>query len=518
MNEYKNIYNVIKNSAIRFPNKIAVIEESKKITYQELLDKVDRLAYWIKKEFCVKKGDRIGFMFVNSIDFYIAFYAAMKIGAIGVMINTKMQSEEIKFVLEDTQTHCIISNKKWIGKIKDIAVRAGIAYVLLDVKGEENTNGFKLMSMEEIFKKKVSDLETYEPVVQEDELTAAILHTSGTTGRPKGIMISHINMMAAAYGYQDTLRVTEQDITVLSVPVFHILALSCVSNLFLYIGATIVVFEKFNSNQVLEAIEKYHATHFHSVPAVYIKMMNEAKRSYNLKSLRVAVCGGAVISEENKKRFYQMAPNASFRIAYGLTETSGSGALSYRHGDPGREVFNCRISIKDKNGIISEFGEGEAVCEGEIVTTKVWGRSKQEKGKLYTGDIIRKEENGDIYILDRLKDVINRGGEKIFPSFIESALLQYRDVEQAVVFPVEDEVYGELPAAILVPKEGMEINIGEMKNDLPNKLGKFEIPVYIEVWTQEAIPVTGNGKVRKKELRTIFEKKLKNEGGAHEEA
>ena len=110
-------------------------------------------------------------------------------------------------------------------------------------------------------------------------------------------------MMETAYGYQEALRVSEKDISVLSVPVFHILGRSCVSNMFLYMGGTIVVFEKFDSNKVLGAIEKYHATHFHSVPAVYIKMMHEAERKYNLDSLRIAVCGGAVISNENKEKF-----------------------------------------------------------------------------------------------------------------------------------------------------------------------------------------------------------------------
>ena len=112
MEEYKNIYNVIKKSAIRLPNKIAIIEQNRSITYQDLLNRIEKLAYWLKNELGIDKGDRIGLMFVNGIDFYIAFYAVMKIGAIGVMINTKMQSEEIAFILEDTQTHCIISNEK----------------------------------------------------------------------------------------------------------------------------------------------------------------------------------------------------------------------------------------------------------------------------------------------------------------------------------------------------------------------------------------------------------------------
>lgn len=516
--KYRNIYDSMRDSAVKYSNKTAVIQEDRSITYQSLLLKTDIMAGWLKQEFGIKKGDRVGLMFVNCIDFYIAFYAVVKIGAIAVMVNTKMQSNEISFILEDTQTHCVIANVKWMEKIKAVAERVGITRVLTDTKCREKAAGIRICSMEEIFSDTDLVEREFEEAEREENLTAVILHTSGTTGKPKGIMVSHTNIMGTAYGYQEVLDVTEKDLSVLSVPVFHILALSCVSNLFFYIGATIVVFERFDANKVLEAIEQYHATHFHSVPAVYIKMMNEAVRKYNLDSLKVAVCGGAVISEENKKRLYQEAPNASFRIAYGLTETAGSGVLSPAHGAPGREVFNCRICVRDERGNISDTGEGEAVCEGEIVTTRVWGRENTESGRLFTGDIIRKERNGDIFILDRIKDVINRGGEKLFPSSIENILLQYPGVEQAVVFPVKHDVYGEVPAAVLVSKNEEKICIREIQEDLPGKLGKFEIPDYLEVWDQKEIPVTGNGKVRKRALRDIFEKRLERKGGKDEKA
>lgn len=172
--------------------------------------------------------------------------------------------------------------------------------------------------------------------------------------------------------------------------------------------------------------------------------------------------------------------------------------------------MNCHITILNEDGSITEYGEGEALCEGSIVTTKVWGREDKDKEILHTGDIIRKEKNGDIFILDRIKDVINRGGEKLFPSLIEPVFLQYPGVEYASVFPVSDEILGEIPAAILVEKENEKINLEEIKKDLPGKIGKFELPQYIEIWKEEDIPVTGNGKVRKKALRQIFEDKLKN--------
>lgn len=502
----KNLYNALKQSAEKFPDKTAVIEEKRNISYKDLKEKADVLADYLKEKFGITKGERVGLLFVNSIDFYIAFYSVMKLGAIAVLVNTKMQSEEIAFTLEDTQTHCLITNERWLEKISGILSDLRIDRIITETGTKTKLSDVKITSMEHIFENWNCD--GLEPVetVEEDDLTAVIMHTSGTTGKPKGIMVSHQNIMGTAYGYQEVLGLNENDITVLSVPVFHILALSCVSNMFLNMGGTLVVFERFEANQVLEAIEKYHATHFHSVPAVYIKMIQEARRRYDLSSLRIAVCGGAIISEEYKEKFCKLAPEASFRIAYGLTETAGSGVLSFEHGRPGREVPNCRLSILDeKTGKLLEYGEGEAVCEGPIVTTKIWGKEPEDPLRLHTGDIVRKEKNGDIYILDRIKDVINRGGEKLFPSSIESALLRYEGVEEAIVFPVKDELLGEVPGAILIESQECKISLEEIQRDLPKRIGKFELPKYLEIWDKDKIPRTGNGKVRKKRLREIFE-------------
>lgn len=513
--QYRNIYEAVKASADRLPEKVAVISEHDSISYQEMIKKIDVLAGYLKREFGVQKGERVGLLFVNSIEFYLALYAVVKIGAIAVMVNTKMQTEEIAFVLEDTKTQCLIMNLRWMDKVQPLIKRLGIDRILTEKENEWNFSGVKVASMEGVLKsgKEIP----IDACVQDKDLTAVILHTSGTTGNPKGIMVTHENILEASYGYEDAERVTDADIAVISVPIFHILALSCISALFFYIGGTVIVFERFNSNKVLEAIEKYHATHFHSVPAVYLKMMEEASRTYDLTSLRIAVCGGAIISEENKRKFYEMAPKAAFRIAYGLTETAGSGVISFRHGDPGKEVYNCRLWVRNtEDNSLVEYGEGEAVFEGPIVATKVWGRPESGGELLYTGDIIRKEKNGDVFVLDRIKDLINRGGEKLFPSTIEHVLETYPSVEQASVFPVSHKILGEVPAAVIVAKEGMRIDLEAIKTELPKRLGRFELPQYIEIWEKEQIPVTGNGKVRKKQLRELFEEKIR--GGKNEKA
>lgn len=508
--DIKNLYDSMKRTAGRLPEKTAVIDEKRSITYKELVSEVDAMADYLKLELRVKKGERVGLLLVNSIEFYASFYAVMKIGAIAVLVNTKMQSEEIEFILADTQTHCLITNERWLDKLSDILYKLNVDRIVTEKEIKKEFPGIRIAVMPHIIEGWNRKKEPVTESVQDEDLTAVIMHTSGTTGKPKGIMVSQQNIMGTAYGYQEVQGLNEQDLTVISVPLFHILALSCISTMFLNMGGTLVVFERFDSNQVLEAIEKYHATHFHSVPAIYIKMMQEATRKYDLSSLRIAVCGGAIISEENKHKFYEFAPNASFRIAYGLTETAGSGVLSYEHGKPGRAVPNCKISILNhETGEYLDYGEGEAIFEGPIVTTKIWGRPSEDLYRLHTGDIIRKEKNGDIYVLDRIKDVINRGGEKLFPSIIENVFLRYEGVEEAIVFPVSDTLLGEVPAVILIEKENEKISLKQIQEDIPNRIGRFELPKYMEIWEKKDIPVTGNGKVRKKRLRKIFEEMLR---------
>lgn len=509
--EKKNLYELLYDSAQRYADKNAIFDEAGGIQYGDLLQKVDCLAECLIRKFHLKPGDRVGVMFVNCIDFYIVFYALMKIRAIAVMVNTKMQAEEIEFVLGDTSVSCLILNNCWIDKVSENLENLHIFKVITDhplnVKFKKK---FQVDNLENILAKGIFEV-TSGIDLGENQQTAVILHTSGTTGRPKGIMISHKNIIETATGYQNVLKVDFRDTTILSVPVFHILGLSCVSNLFLSIGGTIVAYEKYNTKKILEGISRYRATHFHSVPAVYIKLLENWTKEYNLTSLRIAVCGGDIINEEYIDKFCKIAPNASFRIAYGLTETAGSGVLSYYHREPGREVPNCQLKIwDDKANILKGYGSGEAVFEGNIVAQKVWGK-EGVSFNLYTGDIVEKDENGFIYVRGRKKDIINRGGEKIFPFVIETALKKYPHVENAVVFAVSDRVYGEVPMAVLTSKKDGTPDLDFIKKDIRKHIGKYELPKDIEVWDTRQIPYTGNGKIRKLEMRKRYERRKLNE-------
>lgn len=505
-----NLYTFLYNSARKFGNKTAVIDEKDNVSYEELLCRADILAEFLGQRLHIESGDRVGVIFFNCIDFYIAFYALMKIRAIAVMVNTKMHSEEIEFILRDTSASCVIGNDSLIGKIEGNLEKLQISKIITDHPTELASIRLKTDNLDSI----LADM-VYKPPLACNfggrQQTAVIMHTSGTTGRPKGIMLSHKNMIEAVNGYQKVLGVDDKDTTVLSVPVFHILGLSCVSNLFISIGGTIVVIKKYDTLKVLEKITSNKATHFHSVPAVYIKMLEYYAEKFDLSSLKIAVCGGDTISEECTEAFCEIAPNSSFRTAYGLTETSGSGVLSYAHRQPGRITPNCRLKIWDADmNILKDTGTGEAVFEGGIVSQKIWGE-KEEHLRLFTGDIVEKDESGYISVRGRIKTMINRGGEKIFPYTIEEALKKYPHVEHAYVFGIWDKLYGEVPMAVLTAEQREAPDIDFIKKDLPNHIGKYELPRDIELWDISQIPYTENGKVKKAEMQKIYERRKTNE-------
>jgi len=500
---FRNLYETLSNSAKRVPNKVAIFDDESEITYQQLQHRVDQMAYFLQKQLALKEGSRIGLLFVNNIQFCIAFYATVKIGCIAVMVNTKLQNDEITFVLGDTKTETLIMNASWLGKVKDNIDSLGIKNIIFDKPVSPDGITIPTYDFNHILElESKADLEV--DICKDPWQTAAIMHTSGTTGNPKGVMIAHRNILETAYGYEEVLGLDESARTVLAVPIFHILGLSCVTTFFIYLGATIVLSGIYNTENVLNKITQYKATHFHCVPTVFIKLTKAFQPIYDFSSLKVAVCGGAPISKENADKFCELAPNSSFRLAYGMTETAGGGVLSPEHRLPGKPTPNVAITIVDEHMLPVPTGtSGQVIFKGPNVIRNYWNGQEIENGHLASGDIGRMDDDGFIYVVDRIKELINRGGEKIFPSVIEKTLSNYPGISQSAVFAVSDELYGEIPAAVIVAEYGAKLSIDSIRSYLKEKIGKYEIPERIEIW--DSLPTTDNGKIRKSELRKHFE-------------
>lgn len=488
---YNNIYDTLAESARKYPGKVAVIDDKEEVTYQELVKRTDELAQVLQLKYHLKEQEQVGFLMANSVSMVTAFYAVIKIGCIAVMINTKFREMEITDLLETVDVKLIISDSGWSDKVEETAKRMGIYVTLTESADFDQKN-----------------MHVQIPSVQNPENTAVIMHTSGTTGVPKGVMITHRNILEAAYGYQEVQKLNESDLTVLSVPLFHILGLSCVTTHFIYMGATVVLSERYNVEDVLLKIKKYKATHFHSVPAIYLQVIESECLDKDLSSLRVAVCGGAPVSRENIDKFCKLAPNATFHLAYGMTETAGSGTLSAVHKGALKAVPNVHMKVVDSKHNEVKPGEiGEIVFCGPCIARGRWKSQGLPDCEMYSGDVGYMDENEHVYVIDRLKDIINRGGEKIFPIQIEEVILQYPRIKKAAVYAVSDKKYGEVPAAAVVSENGEEIDLADLKEYLKKRVATYECPVFIESMAE--LPATQNGKIKKAELRRRMEKRRK---------
>lgn len=486
---YQNLYETLVASAQKYPNKIAVIDDFEEVTYKELLRRVDELASVLQTKYNLREQQQVAILMVNSAKALTAFYATMKIGCIALMINTKFTGVEIASFLEEMEAKLIISDSRWLYKIENRVGKLGIETILTELDNFE-CHGIG---------------ENISCVANVDN-TAVIMHTSGTTGKPKGVMVTHRNILEAAYGYQEIQDLNETAVTVLSVPLFHILGLSCVSTMFIYLGATIVLSEFYRVDDVLAKIKKYQATHFHSVPAIYLQLIKSDYPEKDLSSLRTAVCGGASISADDIEHFCKLAPNAKLHLAYGMTETAGSGTLSAVHKGALKAVPNVKMKVVDEEHRELPPGEiGELVFCGPCIARGRWKTEDLPDDHMYSGDVGYMDEEGHVFVIDRLKDIINRGGEKIFPIQIEEVILQYPGIAKAAVYAVSSEKYGEVPAAVIVPQSNAYVDLEQLKNYLAERVAKYELPTVIE--KVDKLPVTQNGKVRKLELRRRAEER-----------
>lgn len=485
---FNNLYDTLKASAQNAPDKIAVIEDSGSYTYNQLLSMVDNMAAVLLKQYHMKKNEQIAFFMVNSIQMVVSFYAAMKIGCVAVMLNTKFSSYEIEDYLKDMDAKLIISDSEWLDKFDK-------------VQAAKNCRGIVTEKMKS---DEAMPCEDVSFAVSKDD-TAVIMHTSATTGKPKGIMITHGNILEAAYGYRETLGLDSSVISVLSVPIFHILGLSCVTTMIIHVGGTVVLTRKYKTEVVLEMIKKYKATHFHSVPAIYLDILHSDFPEKDLSSVRTLVCGGAHISDEDMNAFCKLAPNAVFHKAYGMTETAGSGTLSHTHCGCLKAVPNVYMTVVDENlNEVPAGTVGELVFCGPCCAQGRWKMESLKEPWIYSGDVGYMDETGGVYILDRKKDIINRGGEKIFPKEIEDVILKYPGIEKAAVYAVSDEHYGEVPYAAIILEKKARVNTEELNMFLKERIAKYKTPVKIVI--VNTFPVTHNGKVKKRILREYTEK------------
>ena len=488
---------LLENLVGRYKNRIfmtdARIERS--IGYSDFLELVEKSAEKLKKA-GISAGDRVLLFMGNSIEFSADFYAITFLHAVAVPVNTNLKSEELEYIMDDTSAAGILVDDEFLERAEDAAKALG--YV---PQPEIFQQGINLITLNDHAVKDLTDT------------TAMLLYTSGTTGHPKGVILSFDNLLSKAADVIEMHQLTDQDVTLCMMPWFHIngLVITMISSF--VCGEKMVIAGKFSVSKFWQYVEKYGATWFSGVPAMYSHLLARGIPEYGTHStLRFArsassALPGAVLHEFEEKTGIPVIES------YGITE--GAAPITCNPLPPRpRKVgsvgipYGNRISIRRPDGSECETGEaGEVWICGANVTSGYYHKP-QETEKSFTGewfhsgDVGRLDEEGYLFLSGRIKELINRAGEKFSPIEVDEVLYRLPQVELAATVGVPDPVYSEVPVAFLKLKDGEVLDEQTVRDWCSERLASYKVPA--EVHFVDSIPQGGNGKIQRLKLVAVY--------------
>jgi fatty-acyl-CoA synthase len=486
---------------VKSAGKVALISGGTTITYDRLAERIDRLANALAER--ITAGDRVAYLGENEPSFLETFFAVTTMGAIFVPLNTRLAAPEINYALQDSGAALLVHAESLTPVAEPAA--AGIDGLARIVVGAAPGAA---ASLDEI----IDSAPTGRPEVAVDPTDIAmILYTSGTTGRPKGAAISHQNITWNCTNVLVDYDVISTDIALMISPMFHVASLTMGVLPALLKGATVVLEAGFSPERALQLIQQYRATSISGVPTTYQMICEHpAWASTDISSLRILTCGGSAVPARVLDAYE--ARGLSFTGGYGMTETSpGATSLQPRYsrekaGSAGLPHFFTEVRIADADGRELPAGQvGEIQVRGPNVIAGYWPRpeasadSFADGGWFRSGDLGYFDEDGFLFISDRLKDMIISGGENVYPAEIERIILEIEAVQGVAVIGVPDERWGEVPHAYVEVRPGHTLDDGAVQRHLAGRLAKYKIPRRVTVVAE--LPRTASGKIRKSELR-----------------
>ena len=512
----------LKKTVAKYPNQDALIcsHQNYRATYQEFYDQVVQVAKGLMA-LGVKRGDRVGVWSPNCYQWTLLQYATAKIGVILVNINPAYRTSELIYVINQSGLSVMFaalqfksSNYK---KMMDDA-REFTDTIRKAIFWDESWDRF-LKEGEHI-----SDeaLRKREEKVQFDD-PVNIQYTSGTTGNPKGVTLSHHNILNNAYFIGLRMNYTHADRVCIPVPFYHCFGM-VIGNLACTVhGATMVVpNDSFDPVKTLEAVERERCTSLYGVPTMFIAELQEMEqKSYDLSSLRTGVMAGSLCPPEIMKKVKEQMNMHEITICYGMTETSPVSTQTIIGAPFEKQIHSVgtihdHLEIKiidpDTKAILKRGQSGELCTRGYSVMLKYWNSPDatrqviDEQRWMHSGDLAMMDEDGYLHISGRIKDLIIRGGENISPKEIEDFLYTYKGVMDAQVIGVPSEKYGEEIMAWIKPKEGVTLTEEELRSFCKDRIAHYKIPKYWKFVTE--FPMTISGKIRKVEMREIAAREL----------
>lgn len=500
-NDY-TIFSFIKRNARIYGNRIALISGSERITHRQFLERVNRLSRGLMGA-GVGKGDRIGILSQNSLEYVYLCGAAAKIGAVLLPINWRLDSKEIEYIISDGTPKIIFVSSEFQDMMKPLISKFGLikkTYALDQAEG---------------FSEAFNNLMMGEGISPEGDIRSdddyVIIYTAAVQGRPRGALISHQNVIASNLQSIYYWKLTKEDVHLLILPLFHIAGLGMVLNV-MQVGGSSIIIPKFEVNLALQHIQKDRVTIFGEFPPILKSLVEKAEAgNYNLSSVRHVV---GLDYPDTIKKFQEMS-GGTFWSVYGQSETSGVFTFApylEKPGSAGLPSFMAEVEIVDEHDNVVETGQsGEIVIRGPMVFKGYWNLEKENayifrNGWHHTGDMGSFDAEGYLWYKGRstTKELIKTGGENVYPAEVETAILKHPAIKEAVVFGVPDSKWGETIKAVCVLKEGERLNEMELVEFVAGRIARYKKPNHV-VFTS-SLPKNENGLIDRQKIKADYEK------------
>ena len=500
-----NWFAVLAHHAIRSPEKAITLFEGETTTYGEMAERVAALAGGLCER-GVRQGDVVALLSYNCPEFLETVFAANYLGAIAMPINWRLAAPEVRYILEHSEARAIMCDEALVELAND-ATKGMEASLLRACVLPVTSEGWVPLAELRASSTRIESV----PVAAGD--VHRLMYTSGTTGRPKGVMLTHANLAWKNLAHLVEFGYTEADLGLACGPLYHVGALDLTTTSLIAAGATTIIHRVFDAAQVVDELERSRVSTVWLAPAMVNSIMAlRDVEQRDLSSVRLIINGGEKMPIPLIERIQRTFPSAWFADAYGLTETVSGDTFLDRDsivtklGSVGRPCLYLELDIWDEEGRSVPAGErGEIVMRGPKVFKGYWRDPEATEkafagGWFHTGDIGVRDEDGYLFIVDRLKDMIVSGGENIAGSEVERVLYEHRAVLEVAVVARPDEKWGEVPVAFVVLRPDTIVTAEELIDHCRDQLAKFKVPK--DVTFLEALPRNPSGKVLKRELRS----------------
>jgi long-chain acyl-CoA synthetase len=494
-----NVADLFVNAALCCPDKKALIFGPDSYTYFEMNKIIGALARYLA-DLGVSRGDRVSIYMANRPEWIMFYYAVAKIGAISVCVPGAYKSEEMKGVVNDSRSSVIVSSEDLLRQFPPPETIPLIREVIVVERDK---------TLQSILKGTEARGHNLQADTTGDD-AAAILYTGGTTGTPKGAMLTHRNLLYSALNVAYHERLAREDVGVCFMPLNHVFAQCHIMHTYFYACATLVLFPAFDMDRVVAAVIEYKVTRLYAVPTIFIRFLNNADSRTQLKSIRYAFSGGTSMPAEIVRQWVG-AFGIPIHEAYGMTEAASLVTFNhfFRHkiGSIGMPAGVIEVKVVDANDREAQQGDqGEIVIRGPNVMMGYFEQPEEtanalRNGWLHSGDLGVFDPEGYLYIVDRIKDIIITGGENVYPKEVEDLLHQHQAVNECGVVGLPHHEYGEAVTAFVTIKPNVTVDESELISFCKERIARYKVPKAIRFVSD--LPKTPQGKILRRELRKL---------------